>query len=141
DVQWMTAGNGILHKEYHEENFSKKGGVFQMVQLWINLPAEAKKSKPKYHAITAGDIAKHPLDNQAGTIEEVAGEYRGTKGPSATIILFNKFNDKLNKGGRADYSFPPDYTKAMIVIERSMQVKEKDEVPTDHFVLFENKGE
>ncbi len=51
DVQWMTAANGLLHKEFHEEEWSKKGGEFQMVQLWVNLPAKDKRTTPKYQAI------------------------------------------------------------------------------------------
>ena len=79
DVQWMTAANGVLHKEYHEEEWSKKGGDFQMVQLWINLPAKDKASDPKYQAIKYTDIKRYELQDDAGTIEVIAGEYKGTK--------------------------------------------------------------
>src|SRR5699024_6280817 len=69
DVQWMTAGSGVLHKEFHEESFSRAGGDFQMVQLWINLRAKDKKHPPRYQAIKAKDVAKHVLKAGAGTIE------------------------------------------------------------------------
>ena len=59
DVQWMTAGSGVLHKEYHEKEFSSKGGLFQMVQLWVNLPAKFKMSQPKYQALKNNEITKH----------------------------------------------------------------------------------
>ncbi len=71
DVQWMTAASGILHKEYHEEEFSKKGGLFQMIQLWVNLPAKDKMSKPKYQAIANDKLGKYQLDN-GGVVEVIA---------------------------------------------------------------------
>src|ERR1700739_1718992 len=72
DVQWMTAASGILHKEYHEEEFSKAGGPFQMVQLWVNLPAKDKMSKPKYQGITKDQIKKYQLADNAGVVEVIA---------------------------------------------------------------------
>ncbi|MEO9004231.1 MAG: pirin family protein, partial [Ginsengibacter sp.] len=80
DVQWMTAASGILHKEYHEEGFAKQGGYFQMVQLWVNLPAEAKKAKPKYQEITHQKVEKYQLADNGGTIEVIAGKYKDVKG-------------------------------------------------------------
>ncbi|HRN99457.1 MAG TPA: pirin family protein, partial [Flavobacterium sp.] len=74
DVQWMTAASGVLHKEYHEETFSKEGGDFQMVQLWVNLPAKDKMSTPKYQAISNADMARVPVEN--GEVEIIAGEFQ-----------------------------------------------------------------
>src|SRR5690606_24644482 len=79
DVQWMTAASGILHKEYHEENFSKTGGDFQMVQLWVNLPAKDKMSPPKYQGITNEQLKKVQLPNNSGLIEVIAGEFNGDR--------------------------------------------------------------
>ena len=80
DVQWMTAASGILHKEYHEEHFSKTGGEFQMVQLWVNLPAKDKLSKPKYQGITKEQISKYTLPENGGVVEVIAGAYKDVKG-------------------------------------------------------------
>ena len=80
DVQWMTAASGILHKEYHEKEFSKKGGMFQMVQLWVNLPAKDKVSKPKYQAITHNSMGIYKLQDEGGVVEIVAGEFKGDCG-------------------------------------------------------------
>src|ERR1041385_1476466 len=80
DVQWMTAASGVLHKEYHEKNFSKAGGDFQMVQLWVNLPAKDKMSKPKYQEITNAMIGKYQLPNDGGVIEVIAGKYKDVNG-------------------------------------------------------------
>lgn len=141
DVQWMTAASGVLHKEYHEENFSKQGGDFQMVQLWVNLPAKDKMSKPKYQAIENKNINRYVLENKGGEIEVIAGEHKGIKGAASTFTPVNMLNAKLAKGAKTDFSFPANYNTALLVIEGSIQVNEVEQVPTDHFVLFENEGE
>ncbi|WP_156306857.1 pirin family protein [Sphingobacterium endophyticum] len=140
DVQWMTAASGILHKEFHETEWSKKGGEFQMVQLWVNLPAEYKMSTPKYQALENKDIPTVQVENNKGFIEVVAGEYKGTKGLASTFTPVNLLNAKLQKGGKADFEFPETYNTAMLIIEGNVKINAVD-VATDHFVLFENKGE
>ena len=140
DVQWMTAASGILHKEFHETEWSKKGGEFQMVQLWVNLPAEHKMSTPKYQALENKDIPKVQVENNKGLIEVVAGEYKGTKGLASTFTPVNLLNAKLHTGGKADFAFPETYNTAMLIIEGNVKINSV-EVATDHFVLFENKGE
>lgn len=141
DVQWMTAASGVLHKEYHEVNFSKQGGYFQMVQLWVNLPAKDKMSKPKYQAIENKNINRIYLENKDGEIEVIAGEYNGIKGAASSFTPVNMLNAKMNKGAKAEFTFPANYNTALLVIEGSIQVNEIEQVPTDHFVLFENQGE
>ncbi len=140
DVQWMTAGSGVLHKEFHEESFSKTGGDFQMVQLWVNLPAKDKKHPPRYQTIKAGEMAKKILDNGAGTVEVVAGNYLGTQGPAKTFTPVNLFNARLNKGGRADFSFPAKYATALLVLEGEIRVNDEKEAPVNHFVLMGDDG-
>lgn len=141
DIQWMTAASGVLHKEYHEREWSKKGGVFQMVQLWVNLPKKDKMSSPKYQAIKNGDINRHELDNKAGNIEVIAGEYKGTKGVASTFTPIHMFNAKLNKGGKADFQFPDHYNTVLLVIEGSIVVNDQEKVPTDHLALMANDGD
>ncbi len=142
DVQWMTAASGVLHKEYRcEEEFSKTGGEFQMVQLWVNLPAKDKMSTPKYQAIENSKMGRYELPDNAGYIEVIAGNYKDVKGPAFTFTPVNMQNAKLNKGGKADFSFPADFNTALLVIEGSIKVNDKEIIPTDHFVLFENEGE
>ena len=140
DVQWMTAGSGILHKEYHEENFSKQGGDFQMVQLWVNLPAKYKMSKPKYQGIENKKITKFKLPNKTGIVEIIAGEYQGLKGSVSTFSPVNMLNVKLEKYGKAEFNFPNTYNTGLLVIEGSIMINKKESAPTNHFVLFENKG-
>nr|WP_315397733.1 pirin family protein [uncultured Sphingobacterium sp.] len=139
DVQWMTAASGILHKEFHETEWSKTGGDFQMVQLWVNLPAKDKMSTPKYQAIANNEQTKVKLDQ--GEIEVIAGEYQGNKGPASTFTPMHVMNAKLEAGGKASFSFPAHYNTAMIVIEGNILINGKDKAPTDHFVMFGNEGE
>lgn len=141
DVQWMTAASGVLHKEYHEQEFSKAGGDFQMVQLWVNLPAKDKMSKPKYQEITKENIQKYALDNDGGTIEVISGAYQDTPGAASTFTPVHLQNAKLNTGGKAKFSFPAHYNTALLVVEGSIKVNDDKTVATDNFLLFKNEGE
>lgn len=141
DVQWMTAASGVLHKEFHEKEWSKKGGDFQMVQLWINLPAKDKMSTPKYQSIENAAMSRYKLENNSGEIEIIAGEYEGLKGSASTFTPLHLFNAKLKKGATANFSFPNNYNTALLVIEGDIKVNSTEEAPTDHFVLMANDGE
>ncbi len=139
DVQWMTAASGVLHKEYHAEEFYKQGGIFQMVQLWVNLPAKDKMSTPKYQAIEHKDIPTVEVEN--GFIEVIAGEYNQTKGAASTFSPVHMLNAKLNEGGKANFNFPAHYNTILLVIEGEVKVNNQEIVPTDHLLLFTNEGE
>lgn len=141
DVQWMTAASGVLHKEYHEKEFAKAGGDFQMVQLWVNLPAKDKMSKPKYQELTHDKHGKHELPYGAGTIEVIAGSYETTKGPASTFTPVNLLNAKLNKGGKVVFSFPKEYNTSLLVVEGSIKINGEVDVTTNQFVLLANDGE
>ncbi|TCK85868.1 pirin family protein [Albibacterium bauzanense] len=141
DVQWMTAASGILHKEYHEEDFSKAGGDFHMVQLWVNLPAKDKASAPKYQELTNDKINKYQIPNDGGIIEVIAGQYKDVKGSAFTFTPINLQNAKLNKGALVDFSFPKSQNTGLLVIEGSIKVNGVEKVETDHFVLFEKDGD
>ena len=140
DVQWMTAASGVLHKEFHETEWSKKGGEFQMVQLWVNLPAEEKKNAAKYQAISTNDINRVELPENQGFVEIIAGEYDGNKGPASTFTPVNLLNLKLNKGAKITLNFPAHYTTALLAVEGDAKVNESDLIQ-DHFALLANDGE
>lgn len=141
EVQWMTAASGVLHKEFYESNFAKSGGSFQMVQLWVNLPAKYKMSKPKYQALTKEKITKVMLEDDMGVVEVIAGSYAEKKGPAETFTPVHLYNVKLRKEGIVDFSFPLDFTTALLVIEGSITVNHAQKVNTDHFVLFDDHAE
>ena len=139
DVQWMTAASGVLHKEYHSEEFSKTGGDFQMVQLWVNLPAKDKMSTPKYQAIANVQIPK--IKVQGGEVEVIAGNYNGNAGAASTFTPVHLLNAKLAAGGIANFTLPANYNTGLIVIEGNIIVNDTEEVPLDNFALFTNNGE
>jgi quercetin 2,3-dioxygenase len=141
DVQWMTAASGILHKEYHEINWSRKGGEFQMVQLWVNLPAKDKMTNPKYQPITGGQMGKVQLPGNGGIIEVIAGSLNGVKGPADTFTPIHLYNARINTNGKAQFSFPADYNTALLVIEGNIKINEDEVVTSDNLALFENDGE
>lgn len=140
DVQWMTAGNGILHKEYHEEAFSKKGGPFEMVQLWVNLPKKDKSTAPHYQELTAAGMGKVELPDNGGVVNVIAGTFNGVAGPAETYSQVNLFDIKLNPGATLSTSLPAGHNTALLVVNGSIEVN--GEMAAEHsFVLFENQGE
>ena len=139
-VQWMTSGSGILHKEYHEKNFSKKGGEMQMVQLWVNLPTKDKMTTPKYQNLNNKDLSKVELENNVGSIDIIAGEYEDHKGPAASFSPLSLFNVKLKKGKGTSFSFNENHNTGLLIIKGSVTVNNSEKAPTNHFVLFKNKG-
>lgn len=141
DVQWMTAAAGVLHKEYHEENFSKQGGYFQMVQLWVNLPAKDKMSPPKYQSLVNDKIPKYPLEDGESTVEIISGNYKNTEGAARTFTPVNLLNAKLKRDGIATFDFPATYNTALLVIEGSVIVNGKEKVDVNNLALFQNEGE
>jgi redox-sensitive bicupin YhaK (pirin superfamily) len=140
DVQWMTAASGVLHKEYHEMEFSKTGGLFQMVQLWINLPAKYKMSEPKYQPVTQSQMGKYNLPWKAGTVEVIAGEFNGVKGPASTFSPIHMYNMRIKKDASFTFTLPENFNTGILVIEGSVKVNESMSAPADNFVLFNNDG-
>ena len=141
EVQWMTAASGVLHKEYHEKSFSESGGYFQMVQLWVNLPAKDKMSAPKYQAITRADIQPIMLDEQGSRLELVAGFYKDQKGPASTFTPVHISTAYLKQNGEVNMHFPAHYTVCVVAIEGEVVVNAEDVLPQDHLGLFQNQGE
>lgn len=141
DIQWMTAASGVLHQEYHEAGFSREGGIFQVVQLWINLPAKDKMSEPKYQSITNVQIPRYNLPDAAGQVEVVAGEFKGIRGVAKTFTPLELYHIHLRVQKSIRLSLPAEYNTGILVIQGKVQVNEKEEAPADHFILFKNKGE
>jgi redox-sensitive bicupin YhaK (pirin superfamily) len=140
DVQWMTAGSGLLHKEYHEQEYNRAGGPFQMVQLWVNLRAKDKMTEPKYQAITNAEMARVSLP-LGGEVEIIAGEFGGVKGPATTFSPVHLYNLKLKQGEAVDLSFPSGYTTALLAIEGSALLNGEEKLPLNNLALFEQDGE
>ena len=122
DVQWMTAGSGILHEEFHSERFSHEGGPFEMVQLWVNLPAKDKMAAPGYQAITDASIPVVALPDDAGTARIIAGEMNGNAGPASTYSPMNVWDLRLKAGKSVDLPQVEGWTTLLVVLEGTVQV-------------------
>jgi len=122
DVQWMTAGSGILHEEFHSTTFGQKGGPFEMAQLWVNLPAKDKMATPGYQGITNAQIPAAPLPGDAGTVRVIAGEYGDKKGPARTFTPMNVWDLRLKTGKTADLSQPEGWTVQIVVLDGTVQL-------------------
>ena len=114
DVQWMTAASGVVHEELHEAEFTKKGGIFEMVQLWVNLPKAQKMSKPGYQAITKEQIPVIELEG-GGHARVIAGELLGERGPAKTFTPVNLFDVVLKAGERFDLPLPEEHNAAVVL--------------------------
>ena len=140
DVQWMTAASGILHREYHEESWARKGGVMQMAQIWVNLPRAHKMDPPGYQAITADRIGVATLPNGAGTVRVIAGEYDGVRGPAKTFTPVTMLDIRLAAGHRAEFDVPARHNAAMLVMKGETAIN-GEAASENELVVFQNAGE
>lgn len=115
DVQWMTAAAGIVHEEFHSRRFAKEGGTLEMVQLWVNLPAAAKASPPKYQDLLAAQIPVVSLPGEAGTARVIAGELLEVKGPAETFTPMNVWDLNLTADSVAELTVPVEHTAIVVV--------------------------
>ena len=121
DVQWMTAGSGILHQEFHSDEFAKRGGVLQMVQLWVNLPAKHKMTAPAYQAILSQSIPEVELSNSSGLIRVIAGEHEGHIGPAKTFTPMNVFDIRLKKGEELVLPVADGWNTSVVVLRGALE--------------------
>lgn len=122
DVQWMTAASGIVHEEYHSPAFAAKGGRFEMVQLWVNLPAKDKMSKPGYQTLLDKDIPAVGLPGNAGTVRVIAGDYDGHKGPARTFTPLDIWDVRLKAGKTGMFTVPEGHMLAVVVLAGTIEV-------------------
>ena len=126
DVQWMTAANGIIHEEFHSAGFTKTGGAFRMVQLWVNLPAADKMSPPKYQAITSSEIPTVALADGKARARIIAGELNGTRGPASTFTPVNLWDVRLDAGAEIDLPLPEGHNALIAVLSGHVTAGGKD---------------
>jgi redox-sensitive bicupin YhaK (pirin superfamily) len=141
DVQWMTAASGILHKEFHEEGYSRRGGPFHMAQLWVNLPRANKMSAPGYQAIASDRMGVVTLPKSAGTVRVIAGEFEGVRGPARTFTHIDVYDVRLNTAGLLPLTFPARHNLAVLVMKGEVVVNGGRAARTNDFILFKNEGE
>jgi len=140
DVQWMTAAGGIVHEEFHGPEFAKKGGVFEVIQLWVNLPAKNKMAAPGYQAITGAQIPRVELPGGAGSVRVIAGDYRCNAGPARTFTPMNLWDVRLPAGARVEFDLPGDYTTALFVLRGRVKLSGGELVGEAQLANFEREG-
>lgn len=140
DVQWMTAGSGIIHEEFHSENFSKKGGLFEMVQLWVNLPSKDKNTPPRYQHLAKADIPVVEFSDEAGYLRLIAGEYKGVKGAADTFTEMNVWDIVLNASKKTVLEIPETHNLSMVVLRGNITLNGKEQAGAGELVGFEQNG-
>ena len=141
DVQWMTAGNGIVHEEFHSPEFTRKGGRLQMVQLWINLRAKDKTAKAGYQTLLNGQIPNVELPQDAGTVRVIAGEFGGRKGTAKTFTPINLWDVNLRAGKSAELPLPDGHTTTFLVLSGEVVVNGEKIAGEGDLAIFERSGD
>ena len=141
DVQWMTAASGLVHEEFHGRDFARRGGLFEMVQLWVNLPAKDKWASPRYQGILNSQIPVVSLPNGQGTVRVIAGEFAGSKGPAETFTPIHVWDMSLASDKPIDLAVPDGYTTALVVLKGSVRVNCSETIGAAEVGLFDRAGQ
>lgn len=141
DVQWMTAASGLVHEEFHGREFARRGGMFEMVQLWVNLPAKDKKAPPRYQGIVSNEIPTVTLPDGRGTVRVIAGEFEGAQGPAKTFTPMGVWDLRLASDQRTDLAVPDGYTTALVVLKGTLRVNGSEAIGAAEVGLFDRAGE
>jgi redox-sensitive bicupin YhaK (pirin superfamily) len=137
DVQWMTAASGLVHEEFHGREFARRGGTFEMVQLWVNLPKKDKMAQPRYQGILDASIPSVPLES-GGSVRVIAGEFRGKKGPAETFTPIEVWDVRAKGATRLEV--PEGFTTALVVLHGKVRADGAEEAGEASLVLFERSG-
>ncbi len=140
DVQWMTAASGIVHEEFHGRDFAKRGGMFEMVQLWVNLPASDKMSSPRYQEILDAQIPAVDLGEGRGFLRVIAGEHAGARGPAKTCTPMHVWDLRIDSNQQLELAVPEGFNTALVVLHGSLRVGEKDVLEPAQLAVFEPGG-
>ncbi|MBX9587812.1 MAG: pirin family protein [Hyphomonadaceae bacterium] len=140
DVQWMTAASGILHEEYHSPAFAKSGGNFEMVQLWVNLPAKDKAARPGYQSLLASDIPAVDLPDGAGKLRVIAGNFGAAKGPARTFTPINIWDVRLSRARSVTLDVPEGHTLSVLVLSGGVEIDGRESVREAQTVILGRDG-
>jgi redox-sensitive bicupin YhaK (pirin superfamily) len=140
DVQWMRAASGVVHEEYHSESFGKSGGRFEVVQLWVNLPAREKMSPPRYQTLLDKVIPRVDLPDDAGIVRVIAGEFDGHRGPAQTATPIDLWDVRIDAGKSARFTLPESHTALAAILEGTVEVNGEQIARATDVVVFEEEG-
>ena len=135
----MTAASGIVHEEFHSRRFAKEGGILEMVQLWVNLPAKDKASPPKYQDLRDDQFPRVQLPNEAGLVRVIAGEFMGQTGPANTFTAINTWDLQLTAHGKSEIQVPDGHTCVFIVQKGSVTIN-GEAAKAVELIQFERDG-
>jgi redox-sensitive bicupin YhaK (pirin superfamily) len=124
DVQWMTAGSGLVHEEFHGTEYAKHGGPFEMVQLWVNLPKKDKMTAPRYQGITNAQIPRIELPEGAGFVRVIAGDYSGHRGPAQTFSPIDVWDARIKAGHRMELPVRAGHTASLFVLKGALRLED-----------------
>jgi redox-sensitive bicupin YhaK (pirin superfamily) len=141
DVQWMTAGNGIVHEEFHSQDFTRHGGTLQMVQLWVNLRGKDKSAEPRYQTLLKAQIPDVLLPQEAGAVRVIAGEFGGQKGPAKTFTPINLWDVNLRAGKSAELPLPNGHTTTFLVLSGEVVVNGEKAASEGDLAIFARAGD
>jgi redox-sensitive bicupin YhaK (pirin superfamily) len=141
DVQWMTAAGGILHEEFHAGRFGRTGGLFRMVQLWVNLPAKDKKGSARYQAVSTDEIPSLDLPDGAGAVRVIAGSFGDSEGPARTFTPINVWDVRLNQGADVILDLPRGHTSILVVLSGRILVNGNEPAADAEALLLDRAGE
>jgi redox-sensitive bicupin YhaK (pirin superfamily) len=141
DVQWMTAGSGIVHEEKHDEDFRKQGGMFEMVQLWVNLPRAHKFTGPRYQTLRAQDIPMGRFAEDAGEVRVIAGDWNGLSGPAETVTPIQIYDVVVKAGRTAEIELKNGYNSAALLRKGNVKVNGAAMEGEALLALFDTRGE
>ncbi len=140
DVQWMTAGAGILHEEFHSADFARRGGTLEIMQLWVNLPAKDKMTAPRYQTLLERDIPRVDLPHHAGQLRVIAGEYAARRGRAHTFSPLDTWDVRLLRGRHVRFNFAESRSVIVVVLHGTVRANDKETLHDAQWVTFGRKG-
>jgi quercetin 2,3-dioxygenase len=140
DVQWMTAGSGVLHEEFHSDAFTRSGGRLEVLQLWVNLPARLKMSAPRYQTLLDAEIPRVDLDDESGLVRVIAGAFSGATGPAQTATPMNIWDVRIDEGKAAVFRLPEGHNLIVVVVDGPVVVNGQGHLRSGETVVFERHG-
>jgi quercetin 2,3-dioxygenase len=137
EVQWMTAASGVVHEEFHGREFAKKGGTFEAVQLWVNLPRKDKMTQPRYQGLTKDTIPAVDIGGTGSQLRVIAGEFEGQKGPAKTFTAVNLWDLRFKPGTKHDFQIPVGHTTTVFLLSGKVRLGTGEDIGNAELVSLD----
>lgn len=140
DVQWMTAAKGLLHEEMHSAAFTRQGGTFEAIQLWVNLPAKYKMDAPHYQSLVKAQIPTVALDRKGSEMRVISGIYEDLKGPAKTYTPINLWDLRLSTGQTLTLDLPETHSTVLFALKGNVDINRTAALTDAELAFFDRKG-